>query len=276
MNKKKIRHIIFGGAGFIGINLTRYLLKENSNILVIDNLSNSRFDVLQKLTKSHYVFFEELNINDKNSLSKLAKSYDFEESCICWHLAANSDISKGIDDISIDLDNTFMTTISVLEFCKDYEIKSFVFSSSSAIYGDHLGKALDENYGPLIPISNYGAMKLASEAVISASYGKFLNKAIIFRFPNVIGYPATHGVIHDFINKLGKNPEKLQVLGNGKQQKTYLHAEELVKILCSVINKLSGLEVINIGPCDDGIKVSQIAELVTENFSPNAKIEYPK
>jgi len=127
----------------------------------------------------------------------------------------------------------------------------------------------------LMPISNYGAMKLASEALISASLESFLDKVCIFRFPNVVGVPATHGVILDFIRKLKKDPSRLEVLGNGKQQKTYLHVNELVEAMIFINNNTgNGMHFYNIGALDDGVFVYQIAEEVVKEVSPEAKIFY--
>ena len=137
-------------------------------------------------------------------------------------MAANSDIPAGVLNPDIDLRDTFLTTFEILKAMKKFNIKVLNFASSSAIYGDFGNEIIHESIGPLFPISNYGAMKLASEAQISAACEGFLNRANIFRFPNVVGAPATHGVILDFINKLRLNKNELQVLGNGTQQKAYL------------------------------------------------------
>ena len=94
-----------------------------------------------------------------------------------------------------------MTTYNIVNAMKGSSFNSIYFASSSAIYGDHAEKILNENMGPLIPISNYGAMKLSSEAIISAACEAYLERAVIFRFPNVVGVPATHGVLYDFSSK---------------------------------------------------------------------------
>ena len=134
---------------------------------------------------------------------------------------------------------------------------------------------LYEDIGPLMPISNYGAMKLASEALISASLESFLEKACIYRFPNVVGVPATHGVILDFINKLKADSKALDVLGNGSQQKTYLHVSELIEAMLFINHKTdAGMNYYNIGAMDDGVCVRQIAEEVVNLISPNAVINY--
>ena len=168
-----------------------------------------------------------------------------------------------------------MSTVSILKIMKKLSLKAF-FSSSSAVYGYNQNK-LHEDIGPLMPISNYGAMKLSSEAIISASLESFLDKACIFRFPNVVGVPSTHGVIFDFIQRLKKNPSVLEVLGNGTQQKTYLHVSELIDAMMFINqNTEDGLHYFNIGSMDNGLLVKQIAEETIKLVSPDAKINYQK
>jgi UDP-glucose 4-epimerase len=192
------------------------------------------------------------------------------------HMAANSDIPAGIADPAVDLRDTFMTTYAVLEVMKTLKLRRLSFASSSAVYGDHgAGIPLREDSGPLLPISNYGAMKLASEALISAAAESFLERALIFRFPNVVGIPATHGVILDFIRKLRASPERLDVLGNGTQQKAYLHVEELVEAVFFIEERDAGnVSLYNIGPEDAGCRVSEIAAAVVARVAPQAKIVY--
>jgi UDP-glucose 4-epimerase len=155
------------------------------------------------------------------------------------------------------------------------QIKTIAFASSSAIYGDHGDTLLVENLGPLLPISNYGAMKLASEAIISAAAESFLDQAFIFRFPNVIGTPATHGVMLDFIRRLQKSPDKLVVLGDGTQKKGYLHVEELIDAMLFVANNpREKIEVLNIGSDDDGASVRFIAEETIRLIAPTATVAF--
>ncbi len=190
-------------------------------------------------------------------------------------MAANSDIPAGIKDANIDLRDTFMTTFNTLQLMNEFGVGTIVFASSSAIYGDLGGRPLTEDVGPLLPISNYGAMKLASEAAISAAAESHLLRAYLFRFPNVIGVPATHGVMLDFVRKLAATPEQLSVLGDGTQQKGYLHVEELVEAMLFIRdNALEKVAVYNIGPGDDGVTVRFIAEQTVREVAPGARIVY--
>ncbi len=271
--------IVAGGAGFIGINLINELLKKKTNIFLLDNFSNGNRLFVNRLKKfdSLRIIECDLSVEDEifQAMEKITSQVDNLDEI--WHLAANSDIPSGVTNPKIDFRDTFMTTFNLLEIARKYSIKNFFFASSSAVYGDHGDKNIDENTGPMMPISNYGAMKLASEAQCFAAYESFLNKLRIFRFPNVVGTPATHGVILDFINKLRKNPNKLKVLGDGTQQKSYLHVKDLIAgmIYLSETNLGENCNpIFNLGPNEDSVKVKWIAEQVVMKFSSKAKIVY--
>jgi UDP-glucose 4-epimerase len=175
----------------------------------------------------------------------------------------------------VDLRDTFMTTYAAAKVCRQFGIRKFAFSSTSAIYGDHGPIAMAENLGPLFPISNYGAMKLASEAILTALAESHLDRLWLFRFPNVIGGRATHGVLYDFLNKLEKTPSELQVLGDGTQCKPYLYADDLIDAMMFIVeNANDKINCFNIGPEDVGVTVKCIAETVVRHAAPNARIVY--
>ena len=261
--------LVIGGAGFIGSVLIKSLSK-NNEVVVIDKLSlgSAKYLDLSAVT------LHTINVNNvSNVINILGDNSKIDE---VWHLAANSDIPAGVEDMNVDLDDTFMSTVSTLKLMKEIDCKRLYFASSSAVYGFNKNR-LHEDIGPLMPISNYGAMKLSSEALISASLEFFLDKVCIYRFPNVVGVPATHGVILDFIKKLKKDISTLEVLGNGTQQKTYLHVSELVEAMLFInSNTDNGMNYYNIGAMDDGVFVKQIAEETTKVISPDAKINYQK
>lgn len=275
-HKKKIK-VVVGGAGFIGSNLLDELsiANEGGSVIVIDNFSmikqeNSLID------KKNNILFYKADVADENECKNAFKyAATFGGIDEVWHLAANSDIPAGISDPQIDLKDTFMTTFQILQVMKLFDIKNFLFASSSAIYGDLGGQILHEKVGPLHPISNYGAMKLASEAQATAALESYLEKVFLFRFPNVIGTPATHGVILDFVRKLKNNPKELHVLGDGTQKKSYLHVTDLINAMLTIALKGNErLNVYNIGPIDDGVTVKWIAENVVKRISPTASIKY--
>lgn len=265
-------HLITGGAGFIGSNLAATLLGLGERVIIVDDLSRGRLENLEGIASSPLVDFHQLDCADVGALSAMVpegRSID-----AVWHLAANSDIPAGVADPKIDLQSTFMTTFGVLEFMRSRGVGSLHFASSSAIYGDHGDRLITEDIGPLQPISNYGAMKLASEAQIRAAVEAWLPRANIFRFPNVVGAPATHGVMYDFCQKLKASPDRLEVLGNGLQRKSYLHVSDLIGAMLHISTLPGPYEVFNIGPLDDGVTVSRIAEIVRDLASPGARIVF--
>ena len=224
-NSESAVSLVTGAAGFIGSHLVDRLLERGARVIGIDNLVlGTKANLQQALCDPHFQFGA-LDLNETGpcleflSAKAAGRSID-----TVWHLAANSDIQAGVRDPDVDLRLTFLTTFNVLKMMHELRIPRIVFASTSAIYGDRDG-ALVEDSGPLFPISSYGAMKLASEGIISAALERFLERAWICRFPNVVGSRATHGAIYDFIRKLRANPAELEVLGDGAQEKPYLEAD---------------------------------------------------
>jgi UDP-glucose 4-epimerase len=240
-------------------NFCRGQLSNLSNVIEHPNFSFSEVEMTNLVEYREAI----MNFHEREAITEV------------WHLAANSDIPAGVADANVDLQDTFMTTFNTLEVMKELKISVLAFASSSAIYGDLGEQPLVEDVGPLLPISNYGAMKLASEAAISAAAESYLERAFLFRFPNVIGIPATHGVMLDFVRKLKNTPDNLDVLGDGSQQKAYLHVEELIDAMLTIYTKATEkVAFYNIGAGDDGVKVQFIAEEMVRQFNSSASISY--
>lgn len=267
---------ITGVAGFIGCNLAKTMIARGCTVFGVDNFCKGCRTNLETLIEEPRFKFKEVEMSDMAMYRAVFESFHEQDPITeVWHMAANSDIPAGINDANIDLRDTFMTTFNTLELMREAQVPIIAFASSSAIYGDLGNKPLLEEIGPLLPISNYGAMKLASEAAISAATESYLERAFIFRFPNVIGVPATHGVILDFIRKLAATPENLDVLGDGTQQKEYLHVEELMDAMFFIReNAHEKIAFFNIGAGDNGITVRFIAEQTVNNCSTGAKITF--
>ena len=267
------RHIITGGAGFIAATLIERLLDGGDSVLALDDLSRGRLEYLKPYEKRAGFAFAQVDCSDDKSIVTAIE--DFGGADHVWHLAANSDIPAGVADPKVDLQQTFMTTFATLEAMRKMNISNLHFASSSAIYGDLGDRRIAEDAGPIAPISNYGAMKLASEAQISAAVEAWLERADVFRFPNVVGVPATHGVILDFVHKLQATPDTLQVLGDGTQRKPYLHVSELVAGMLFIAQTAGkGLNVFNIGPDDEGVTVRFIADTVRDHVEPGANLQF--
>ena len=269
--KRVVKHLIAGGAGFVGVNLAQALLERGDHVLVVDDLSRGSREGMARLEGYERFAFIEADCSDPETLDRAIVDVEIDE---IWHMAANSDIPAGVADYRVDLRQTFLTTVAILDVMKRRSIGILHFASSSAIYGDHGDRLIEEDIGPLQPISNYGAMKLASEAQIRAAREAYLKRASIFRFPNVIGVPATHGVILDFVRKLKETPDLLVVLGDGSQQKAYLHVKDLVRAMLHIRDRAEGFAVYNIGPTDNGINVRSIAERVRDRLCPTAALQF--
>tara|TARA_B100000989_G_scaffold298354_1_gene287240 strand:+ start:6529 stop:7518 length:990 start_codon:yes stop_codon:yes gene_type:complete len=274
LSSKNKAILVTGGAGFIANNLIKKLLSSSKDkIIAVDNF---RLGKIENVVKNSQVDFLKLDLSSKKEVKKffeeIQKNYFIEE---IWHLAANSDIPAGIKNSEVDFNNTFLTTFNIINFVDSDCLKKFHFASSSAIYGDHGNLKIKENTAPLFPISNYGSFKLASEGVLSAFVEKNNCFLYIYRFPNVVGTPATHGVIFDFISRLKLNPSELKVFGNGKQKKQYMHIYDLIEAMI-IVRKNSDQKrnVFNIGSLDEGIEVSEIAKLAISRNFKNAIITF--
>lgn len=263
--------LITGGAGFIGSHLADALLAAGHTVTCLDDLSLGTRQNLAHLDNNDHFNFVIGDILDRKILAEAFSTGAFD---VVFHMAANSDIQAGSTDRSVDLDRTFHTTFEVLQAMKDHDVRKLVFASTSAIYGE-LDAALHEEIGPLFPISFYGAAKLAAEGYVSAFVANFGLQAWIFRFPNVVGERSTHGAIFDFINKLEKTPDELEILGDGGQEKPYLYVKDLVQgILFGWQNSNEPLNFFNLG-VDSRTKVTRMAEMVREEMGlPDAGFRY--
>ena len=267
--------LVTGAAGFIGSHLVDRLLERGGTVLGVDNMKLGRRANLARALENKRFKFVELDVNDLPAFLRAARQYSHDKPFdITWHMAANSDIRAGVADADVDLRDTFLTTYNTLKLMRELKIPQLAFASTSAIYGVQPVK-LVEDLGPLFPISNYGAMKLASEACISSALEAYLQRAWIFRFPNVVGSRSTHGVIYDFAQKLKATPNELEVLGDGTQEKPYFHVADLLDAMLFIVERATDkLNFFNIGTADTATTVRYIAEAVVKHMSPGAKIRY--
>jgi len=230
------------------------------------------------LKKKNFFFFKK-DLSKKFISEKIENLLKKNKLSEIWLLAANSDIQKGGKDINVDLNNTFISTINSLDFLKKYISKNtkIIFTSSSAIYGK-TNKKISENNTLTKPASNYGAMKLASEAYLSSFSNKYDAKISIFRFPNVVGKNLTHGLLYDMKKKILSKNKFINVLGNGEQQKPYSNVEEIIKCMIFFKNKnfKDKINYFNIGFQEKGMKVKEIVKIMTQKFESKKKIIYQK
>ena len=268
-----MNHLILGGGGFIGLRLANQLAASDDKIVIVDR-QDAHFKS-SDISEKNKLIFHKANLAQDDCLDRLLSEMpDNSSNWKIWSLAANSDIKKGSEDPSIDYKDTLGTTLSALKISKEIKTEQLIFASSSAVFGNQPNIRYKEDHAELHPVSNYGIMKLASEQVLKRNFESTSMKTTIFRFPNVIGWPSTHGVIHDFVKKLQKDPNKLQVLGNGFQTKPYIHVDDLVSIMIKINSLAAPFDIFNVGPSDSGIPVREIAEQVTRQIAPNATIVY--
>ena len=261
-------NLILGGAGFIGSNLSNDLMAKNRNVVTVDDLSVGKKNYLNTNAQSELIVGSLLEVSTWESIKKIIGS----EEVVVWHLAANSDIQQGSLSPNLDLEKTLGTTIALLSNLSELNVSGVVFASSSAVYGSSNFNPNEESIKD--PISYYGATKLASENLLKLYCENNNIPLWIFRFANIVGTPATHGVIYDFCKKIMANNIKLEVLGDGSQQKAYLHIKDLLKVMdLLTVQNLNG-GVWNLAPMDLGITVREIAEIVCRIANPNAQIKY--
>jgi UDP-glucose 4-epimerase len=271
-----MHHFITGVAGFIGSQLADSLLEDGAQVSGVDDYSLGRPEHLDSARKNPGFSFYKCDISRPDqALESLQACCNWAGAPdVIWHLAANSDIVAGVKDASIDFTRTLQTTFAVLTAAETLAVKRIAFASTSAVYGER-DEVLTENSGPLLPISNYGATKLASEALLSAAAEKFLERIWIFRFPNVVGPRPTHGAIPDFMARLASGPATLKVLGDGTQSKPYLHVAELIAAMKFIVGQaVDRRNLFNIGPDGVGTSVSFIAERVVARVLPGTAIAY--
>jgi UDP-glucose 4-epimerase len=258
--------LVTGGAGFIGSHLCLNLLQARRDVVALDDLSLGQEKFLTPCQDFKNFKFIKSDLLDLPATIKACEGVSQ-----VWHLAANSDISSGGKTTDIDLKIGTLATYNVLEAMRVSDVKEIIFSSTSAIYGEALIKPTPENYGPLLPISFYGASKVACETLATAFSHSYDFKVWIYRFANIVGSHTTHGAIHDFIKKLRVNPDSLEILGNGKQAKSYLHVKDCVDgMLFGVEKSRDSVNLFNLasrGVCS----VDQIANLVISGMKLKAK-----
>lgn len=266
-----MKALVTGAAGFVGSHLCDRLLSEKITVVGIDNFILGPKSNVEHLTSNSSFNFIELDLTNKGKAVKLFEDNEFD---VVIHLAANSDIQKGISNTGLDFQSNLVTTYNVLEGMRLTSVREIIFSSTSAIYGRATG-SISENYGPLFPTSLYGASKLSSEAFISAYCELYNIKSWIFRFPNVIGPRATHGVVFDFIEKLKRDPTRLEILGDGKQSKPYVYVFDLIDaVMKAWKDSKEQINFFNIGG-EGTTSVKDIAAFIIEIMNlDNVKIEY--
>ena len=255
------RALITGGAGLVGSHLAARLAPDN-DVLVADDLSKG-----ERSRVPEEVEFAEADLTDEGDVADVVT----EDVDVVFHLAAYTDTNYD-DDRRLFEENTAMT-YNVVERMDEVGVDSLAFTSSSTVYGE-APRPTPEDYAPLEPISVYGASKLADEALLSTYAHSYGFTVWTFRFANIVG-PAQRGtVVPDFIEKLEADPETLTVLGDGRQEKSYLHVEDCVDAIRHVVERADDdLNTYNLGTRTT-TSVTRIADIVADEMALNPEYEY--
>lgn len=263
-----MRSFVVGGAGFIGSHLVE-LLVERGPVTVFDNMTVGKREFIEGPLASGRAKLVEKDALDLAALTEAMKGHD-----VVFHLAANPEARWGLERTRLDLEQGTIATYNALEAARLVGAKRFVLSSSGTVYGNTPEPCGEMDLGNL-PISLYGASKLAGEALVAAFVECFGLEGRVVRFGNVVGKRGTHGAILDFCKKLKAHPDHLDVLGDGRQSKPYLHVTDCAAGLLYVLDHAKApIDVYNLAP-PDATSVARIAELcVAASPHKDARIVY--
>ncbi len=259
--------VVTGGAGAIGSVLVARLLREGHRVHVLDNFSTGSREALPTNA-------ERLTVTSCDLGAGEPPASVFAPDTELWHLAANADVRRGVNEPQLDVRNGTLATHHVLERARRSDVRRVLFSSSSVVYGAARVHPTPESYGPLEPESLYAAGKLAGEGLVSAYAHTYGLTTYIFRFANIVDGRMRHGVVYDFFEKLRRDPGRLEVLGDGRQAKSYLRTEACVDGMLTAARKVSApVNLYNLG-AEDRTSVREIAEKVVAAHGGKARIEY--
>ena len=256
--------VITGGAGFIGSYIAEKLVENGIDTKVIDNLVTGKKENLSKCFDQDNFSFLEYDLGNLDGIEDHLGDAD-----ILFHFAADPEVRTGYSKPEDSFEQNIVNTFNLLQKIKQSKIKKIVFASSSSVYGDAKIIPTNEEYGPLSPISHYGASKLACEAMVSSFCHNYNIEGVILRPANVIGLRGRHGLIWDLVHKLKINQDELELLGDGKQTKSFIHISDAIDgIFFSLNNLQDKVEVFNLGS-EDSVEIMDVAKIVCKNMGLN-------
>jgi UDP-glucose 4-epimerase len=252
---------LVGGAGFIGSHFVDRLLADEvaDGVTVFDNFSSGRRWHLDEHQGDPRLTVVEGDVRD---LESLVAAMDGHEVVI--HLASNPDIARAATEPAVDFDLGTLLTHHVVEAARRVSAQRLLYASGSGVYGDLGETEVDEDWGPLVPISTYGASKLAGEALVCSYCFMFGLSGVSFRFGNVVGPRQTHGVGFDFVRKLVADPTHLEIMGDGSQSKSYIHVDDIVDAVLTAHREAPTPYAAYNVATGDYITVAEIADLAAE------------
>lgn len=265
-----MKAFVTGGAGFIGSHLVDALMAQGHRVTVYDNFSTGRLLFIRQHLNHPRFRLIRGDILDLKKLPASVKGHD-----AVFHFAANADVRGGMTNTTVDLEQNIIGTHRVLEAMRKASVPKMVFASSAAVYGEPDRFPTPETQ-TLLQTSIYGAAKLSAEAMIQAYAEYFGLQTWTFRFVSWIGERYTHGVVYDFVKKLQKNPAELEVLGNGKQKKSFLYVKDGVRGVLTALRRSprGSKHIFNLGH-DRTLEVKKIAAIVCREMGlKNARLRY--
>jgi UDP-glucose 4-epimerase len=257
------RFFLVGGAGFIGSHFVDRLLADGvaEGVTVFDNFSSGRRWHLDQHESDPRLMVVEGDVRDLESLARAMEGHE-----VVIHLASNPDIARAATEPAVDFDLGTLLTHHVVEAARRVSAGRILYASGSGVYGDLGQTEADEDWGPLLPISTYGASKLAGESLICSYCFMFGLSGVSFRFGNVVGPRQTHGVGFDFVRKLAADPSRLEIMGDGSQSKSYIHVDDIVDAVLTAHREAPEPYTAYNVATGDYLTVAEIADLAAESL----------
>jgi UDP-glucose 4-epimerase len=263
------RYFVTGGAGFIGSNLVDRLLADGHAVTVFDDFRTGRREFLARAALQPGFSLVEGDLLNAPALTTAIAGHD-----AVFHLAANADVRFGLEHPRRDLEQNTIATFNVLEAMRTHGIRRVAFSSTGSIYGEPEVFPTPETCPFPVQTSLYGASKLACEGLIAAYCQGFDFTGFIFRFVSILGERYTHGHVFDFYRKLRRDPSQIEVLGNGKQRKSYLYVGDCIEAMLTVMSRTGErVNIYNLGT-DEYCTVDQSLSWITGHLGVTPQRHY--
>ncbi|HKW29811.1 MAG TPA: SDR family NAD(P)-dependent oxidoreductase, partial [Verrucomicrobiae bacterium] len=257
MNLKDKKVLIFGGAGFIGSHLTERLIHQGASVTVFDNLKTGRTANLDKVRQHPGFRFIQADVSSRKQVDEIVPGHE-----VIFHFCDDSDIRSAAEHPDTFVEQNIMGLFYVLEAMRRNGIRLILFPSSTTVFGELANPPASESHGPMIPLNLYGGAKLAAEGLISAWAHTYDFCAVVFRFVGIIGGRMDHGVVHDFVRKLQKDPKQLEILGDGTQKRSFVLVDDCVDaMLFSLARAAKNFNLVHIGNVDQ-ISIAEAAEVI--------------
>ena len=270
MNLKNKKILIFGGAGFIGSHLTERLIQDGASVTVYDNLKTGRTANLSAVWKHPDFRFIEADMRERKKVEETVPGHE-----LIFHFCDDSDIRTAAEHPDTYVEQNILGLFYVLEAMRKNEIRHILFPSSTTVFGELANPPASESHGPMIPLTLYGGAKLAAEGLISAWAHTFDFHAVVFRFVGIIGGRMDHGVVHDFVRKLQRDPSQLEILGDGTQKRSFVLVDDCIEAMLFSLSKPGKpYNLVHIGNQDE-ISINAVGKMILQVMGlKNVELRY--